>query len=188
MSRWPPAVVEFDRQTSHTVEKAMLYFAYGSNMCTGRLRKRVHSAQFVRTAKLSGHSFRFHKRSKDKSAKADAFYTGRPEDAVFGVIFEFDPDQKPELDEAEGLGQGYVEKHVTVIDDESREHHVFTYVADQAHIVADLPPYSWYRRFVIEGARQHGLPTDYIAGIEAVPDADDPDKKRDAENRAIRCE
>ncbi len=166
----------------------MLYFAYGSNMCIGRLRKRVPSAQFVRAAKLSEHSFRFHKRSKDKSAKADAFYTGRPEDTVFGVVFEFDPGHKPGLDEAEGLGQGYVEKDVTVIDKDNREHEVFTYVADQAHIVADLPPYSWYTRFVIEGALQHGLPTDYIARIEAVPDTDDPDKKRDAENRAIKCE
>lgn len=165
----------------------MQYFAYGSNMCTGRLRKRVPSAQFVRTAKLPNHSLQFHKRSKDKSAKADAFYTGKPEDIVWGVMFEFNQDEKAALDEAEGLGQGYVEKDVTVIDDENREHRVFTYVADAAYIEPDLPPYSWYTRFVIEGAKQHELPPDYIAKIEAVPDAEDPDKKRDAENRAIKC-
>jgi gamma-glutamylcyclotransferase (GGCT)/AIG2-like uncharacterized protein YtfP len=165
----------------------MLYFAYGSNMCTGRLKRRVPSAQFVCVAQLPNHSFRFQKRSKDKSAKADAFYTGRPKDVVWGVIFEFDPKEKPKLDEAEGLGQGYLEKNVTVIDDQNREHHVFTYVADAAHIEPELPPYSWYTRFCIDGARQHGLPADYIAQIEAVPDTEDPDKKRDAENRAIDC-
>jgi len=165
----------------------MLYFAYGSNMCTGRLRKRVSTAALICKAKLPKHALHFHKRSKDKSSKADAFYTGRPEDVVWGVIFEFDQEEKAALNDAEGLGQGYVEKNVTVIDDEKREHHVFTYVADAAYIEPDLPPYSWYTRFVIEGARQHGLPADYIGQIEAVPDTADPDKKRDAENRAIGC-
>jgi hypothetical protein len=74
-----------------------------------------------------------------------------------------------------------------VIDDGTREHPVFTYVAEEAHIERDLPPYSWYTRFVIEGAKQHNLPPDYIAKVEAVPDTADPDKKRDAENRAITC-
>jgi gamma-glutamylcyclotransferase len=170
-----------------TWESAMRYFAYGSNMCTGRLRKRVSTATFICRAKLSQQALRFHKRSKDKSAKADAFYTGRPKDVVWGVIFEFDGKEKPRLDEAEGLGQGYVEKNVTVIDDGTREHRIFTYVADEAYIDQDLLPYSWYTRFVIEGAKQHELPPDYIAKIEAVPADDDPDKKRDAENRAIAC-
>jgi hypothetical protein len=51
----------------------MLSFPYGSNMCTRRLKQRVPSATLVRTAKHMGHSFRFHKRSNDLSAKADAF-------------------------------------------------------------------------------------------------------------------
>jgi hypothetical protein len=50
-----------------------------------------------------------------------------------------------------------------------------------------LRPYSWYKRFVVEGARQHGLPADYIAGIEALPAAEDPDQNRDVENRATPC-
>jgi hypothetical protein len=80
-----------------------------------------------------------------------------------------------------------LEKNVAIVDDRDGEHRVFTYVADAAYIEPDLPPYSWYTRFVIEGARQHDLPADYIAEIEAVPDTEDPDKKRDAENRAIQC-
>ena len=47
----------------------MLYFAYGSNMCTGRLRQRVPSAAPVRIAKLLNRSLRFHKRSDDRSGK-----------------------------------------------------------------------------------------------------------------------
>lgn len=94
----------------------MLYFAYGSNMCTGRLRQRVPSADPVRVARLLNHSLRFHKRSRDGSAKADAFFTGEPENVVWGVVFDIDPADKLRLDEHEGLSHGYVERLITVID------------------------------------------------------------------------
>src|SRR5207247_6479737 len=70
---------------------SMLYFAYGSNMCTARLRGRDSSATPVRIGKLLNHSLRFHKRSTDGSAKCDAYYfTGKPQDVIWGVIFEID--------------------------------------------------------------------------------------------------
>jgi gamma-glutamylcyclotransferase len=53
----------------------MRYFAYGSNMCSGRLRARV-TCDFVTTAKLAGYQLRFHKLSRDGSSKCDAFRTG----------------------------------------------------------------------------------------------------------------
>src|SRR6202521_4452027 len=137
----------------------MLCFAYGSNMCTGRLRQRVPSAAPVRVARLLSHSLRFHKRSdKDGSGKADAYFTGEPEDLVWGVVFDIDPAEKPRLDAHEGLGHGYVERLVTVIDLAGGMHPAFTYTAEAGHIDRTLRPYSWYRRFVVEGARQHDLP------------------------------
>lgn len=42
-----------------------------------------------------------------------------------------------------------------------------------------LKPYSWYLRFVVEGAKQHGLPEEYVATLEAVRAIEDPDKERD---------
>ena len=51
----------------------MLCFAYGSNVCSGRLRERVPSAVPVRVARLLNHSLRFHKRSGDHSGKCDAW-------------------------------------------------------------------------------------------------------------------
>ena len=61
------------------------------------------------------------------------------------------------------------------------------YVAEKTHIVPNLQPYSWYKRFVVEGALQYGLPADYITRIEAMPAIEDPDRNRDAQNRAIPC-
>jgi len=49
-----------------------------------------------------------------------------------------------------------------------------------------LKPYGWYRDLVIEGAREHELPQDYIAGrIDAVEAIEDPDLARDAKERVV---
>jgi len=42
-------------------------------------------------------------------------------------------------------------------------------------------------RFVIEGAKQHCLHPTYIAFLERTQFTEDPDSKRDAENRRIPC-
>ena len=31
-----------------------------------------------------------------------------------------------------------------------------------------LTPYDWYKAFVLAGAREHGLPQDYVAALDAV--------------------
>jgi hypothetical protein len=165
----------------------MLYFAYGSNMCTGRLRRRVPSAKAVRIAMLSNHSLRFHKRSNDGSGKCDACFTGEPADVVWGVIFQIDPADKPHLDSHEGLGYGYVEKLITVADQDGNPHRVFMYTAEGSHIDPTLRPYSWYKRFVVEGARQHNLPAEHIAAIEANKVIEDPNTERYDRNRQIAC-
>ena len=165
----------------------MLYFAYGSNMCTGRLRERVPSAMAIRIAQLLNHSLRFHKRSDDRSGKCDAYFTGERQDVIWGIIFEVDPAEKPNLDRHEGLGHGYAEKLATVIDAKNNGYPVFMYVAEDTHIDPTLRPYSWYKRFVVEGAHQHHLPADYIAHVETMPTAEDADRKRDATNRRVSC-
>lgn len=159
-------------------------------MCTERLRApdRVPSAEPERTAMLAEHAFRFHKLSRrDCSAKADAYHTGDPNDIVWGVIFRIDPAEKPKLDNAEGLGKGYFEKEVKVTDAEGKECHVIMYVAERSHVQSELLPYTWYKRFVVEGARQHNLPEEYITKIEAMQAVEDPDRSRDAECRSIHC-
>lgn len=156
-------------------------------MCTGRLRRRVPSAQFVCVAKLPGHAFRFHKRSTDGSAKGDALETNEPRDVVWGVVFDIADREKPLLDDAEGLGKGYLEKTVTVADTAGNEHHASMYFADPGYIDATRQPYSWYKRFVIDGARQHVLPGEYIKVIAALPAVEDPKRERDRRNRSIAC-
>ncbi len=161
------------------------YFAYGSNMCSGRLRDRV-PCEFVTVARLSGYQLRFHKLSKkDSSSKGNAFYTGVATDEVWGVVFEIPASKKAVLDAFEGLGYGYEDVGVMVTLLTGEQLQARTYVADPKFIREGLAPYSWYKAYVLAGAVEHGLPLEYVSGaIEAVVAREDPDKKRHAEETA----
>ena len=54
-------------------------------------------------------------------------------------------------------------------------------------IDSTLQPYDWYKRLIVEGARFHGLPEDYITAIEAVSCATDPNSTRARCALRIEC-
>lgn len=160
-----------------------VYFAYGSNMSTQRLRARMPSCEPLGMAVLPGHALRFHKRSKDKSGKCNAFATN-DDQQVIGVLFRFDPAERPALDKAEGLGNGYEHATVTVINAQGRRSKVLTYLATADAIDDSLLPYDWYKDFVVAGCAEHNLPPDYVSRyVESVPSTEDPDRARDARER-----
>lgn len=154
-------------------------------MSTVRLRERIPSCTPLGIATLPGHTLRFHKSSIDKSGKCNAIATDS-EDCVIGVLFGFDPAERSELDAAEGVGRGYEDVIVTVINDKGRRRKVLTYLASPNYIDDKLQPYSWYKEYVLVGAREHGLPAEYISRyIQSVEAIEDPDRERDKDRRAI---
>ena len=159
------------------------YFAYGSNMSTARIRRRVGSAAVVSIAYLPGHRLQFHKRGADGSAKCDIEHTRSNHDRVHGVIFEVHSDEMLLLDYFEGLGNGYEKKPVSVYLPDGSTRIAATYYA--THIDASLQPYHWYREHVLRGAREHGLPHEHIAAIEAVASTADPDDAKHKEELSI---
>lgn len=152
--------------------QTLLYFSYGSNMSTPRIKKRIESATVISTAHLIEHSLRFHKKSADGSAKCDIEHTKNPDDVVYGVMFEILAREKRILDEYEGLGNGYEEKQVSIIIPDGEALVATTYYA--THIDASLMPYHWYKEHVLRGAREHALPPEHIAAINAVTSIADP--------------
>jgi gamma-glutamylcyclotransferase len=150
------------------------YFAYGSNMLTDRLRERVPSATAIGIGQLAGHVLRWDKRSeRDGSGKCDAEATGRPDDVVWGVVFELDSEDKSALDRTEGVGGGYIEKTVQVLTDAGPLTAVMYYAIDKD---ASLRPYHWYKALVIAGAREHGLPASYRSRLELVVTVSDANR------------
>ncbi len=145
-------------------------------MSTPRIQHRIASAAVVSSARLFEHSLRFHKKSIDGSAKCDIEHTQDPDDIVYGVIFEILASEKSTLDKYEGLGNGYREKHVPTHLPDGKIIIASTYYA--THIDATLKPYHWYKEHVLRGAREHALPSEHIAAIEAVSSVADPDQKK----------
>lgn len=72
-----------------------------------------------------------------------------------------DPAERHLLDSAEDLGRGYEEK----IGD-TQPVRAFTYRALQ--IDSELRPFSWHKEHVLTDAREHELPKEYVAAIDAV--------------------
>jgi hypothetical protein len=117
----PP--IEPLKKTKTGPPEPVVYFAYGSNLSTARLRKRMPSCKPLGIATLPGHALRFHKRSRDMSGKCNAFASGN-NNRVIGVLFSFDSAERAKLDEAEGVGAGYEHEMVTVINEKGRRRKV----------------------------------------------------------------
>ncbi|KWK20732.1 hypothetical protein WT77_23160 [Burkholderia stagnalis] len=167
--------------TPNATSCSILNFAYGSNMLTARICDRVPSARALGVAILLGHQLRWHKASKDGSGKCDVVATAA-EDSVYGVLYELALTEKASLDRAEGLGSGYSERQVEVIF-HGRKMLVSLYYATA--INSTLKPYYWYKELVIAGARQHGLPPEYIHMLESEEAIEDTNLARHAENVAL---
>ncbi|WP_417310899.1 gamma-glutamylcyclotransferase family protein [Devosia sp.] len=171
-------------RTSDQTPEPVLYFAYGSNIATARLRQRTPSCLPLGIATLPGHVLRFHKRSADGSGKCNALATSA-DSQVIGVLYHLEPAELPRLDAAEGVGKGYTRDTVTVVDAAGQHREALTYRAMPGHIDDSLEPYGWYKAYVLAGAREHGLPQDYVETfILPVVATDDPDRARDARERA----
>jgi len=161
----------------------MFYFSYGSNMSWKRLRARVPSAEKIGTGILDQHLLRFHKSGRDKSAKCDAYHSGDPEHRVVGVLYKIHPDEKPALDEVEGVGSGYEIKDVVISQENGIPVEAFTYYATD--VDADLKPFDWYRQHVLIGAREHNLPDEYVEAIEVIEFVEDNNAERRARELSI---
>ena len=138
-----------------------LYFAYGSNLRAARLRERVPSAVPRGVARLDGFRLTLDKRGADGSAKANLAPAAR--ERVFGVVYALDARHWPDLDRCE---PGY-ERFEARVDQDGARIAVQTY---RSALVTDDPvAHAWYKHLIVEGAREHGLPAEWVALLEALP-------------------
>ena len=147
----------------------ILHFAYGSNLSTARLEKRIGPVRQRGIAKLEGHEIRFDKKSDDLSGKTNI--RASEGSVVWGVLYELTPAQLEKLAKIE---KGYAEQEVSVHvgDTHSRAR---TFVAKKS--TPGLRPTRDYLNHLIVGAREHQLPAEYIRMLESVEVADDASKK-----------
>lgn len=167
------------------VGMTFLYFAYGSNMLTARLRARCPSARIAGTGNAVGSDLAFSKASKDGSGKATLITSA---DAVTpGVIFEIASAELRALDRAEGLGVGYERLDDFIIRNVATGASV-SVTTYRATVTDDaLIPYDWYLALVIAGARRAGLADGHIERLLQIPHLVDPDPGRAARRDAVHA-
>ncbi|PPD18637.1 MAG: gamma-glutamylcyclotransferase [Methylotenera sp.] len=161
--------------------------AYGSNLHPLRLRKRVSTANLIGIVEMQGYQLAFHKRSTDESGKCLIYKTPKLESSVYGVLYEFDFEQKKSLDDAEGLGNGYQEE-VMRVEVDGTVYLPTIYIAQDSHINPTLTPFHWYKNFVLAGASYHGFPLDYIETIRTTPSKQDLKDARRIKNEKLLIE
>lgn len=159
-------------------------FAFGSNMCSGRFRAYGVSPECAgRAAVLPGHLLLFNKKSTDdESGKANvAAHAGSD---VWGVLYVIPDADLEKLDKGEG---GYRKVRLSLRLTDNTNTDAWVYIAKKPQDDPALRPYTWYKRFLVEGAREHALPPEYVVELERIEAIQDPDQQRDREKRALIC-
>lgn len=153
----------------------MLYFAYGSNMFSPRLRARCPSARFVTTAGADCHDLRFDKMGLDDSGKGN-LVPGPNGHHVHGALFELDASDTALLDGFEGPGYRRDDTFSVRRRDTGGEIVAATYIATSRR--DGLRPFDWYLALILAGALEHGLPVAQTHALRATPTQPDPDPIR----------
>jgi hypothetical protein len=100
------------------------------------------------------------------------------------VLYTIPDADLDKLDKGEG---GYRRVRLTLRLTDNTATDAWVYVAKKPNNDPELRPYSWYKRFLVEGAREHSLPAEYIVDLERIEATQDPDQQRDREKRALAC-
>lgn len=141
------------------------YFAYGSNLSIEQMIARIGSTGSAehqpRIAHLANHRLVFQQLEPGGPAFANILSPG---DGVLGVVYRCRPADLARLDDYEGC---YQRQPIQVTDRQGEVLAAVAYVAGPAPPVAFGRPSAEYLARIVSGARQHGLPEQYIGQIVA---------------------
>jgi gamma-glutamylcyclotransferase len=138
-----------------------LYFAYGSNLCVARLRELAPSAVARGAARAPGFALRIDKRGMDGTAKANLHAVSGS--AVWGVVYALEAADWPRLDARE---RDYARIEIEIFQGDER---VLAQTYRSDHLTSDAIAAAWYKRLIVDGARDHALPADWCAWLEGLP-------------------
>ena len=160
------------------MRKEVLYFAYGSNMSTHRLRNRI-DARVVGTGYLPKYRLSFHKKWTCGSGKCDGLFTGSAKDKLWGVVYAVSHSDLSVLDTIECKDIAYDRKTVETTLTTGEVCLPEVYVGNGQDVDTSTLPFCWYKHHVHFGAQENNLPANYISEMIApIQTADDPDQER----------
>lgn len=166
----------------HAVAKLGLwYFGYGSNMDTRTfVGRRGMRPREVLAGRLDGWSLAFDL-PVGTGERGVANLRPRLGAHVWGVLYRITVKEAARLDRSEGVHRGaYTRAEVVVRTHDQRERGAFTYRSRRSD--PGRKPSRRYMGLLLAGARDHGLPEEYVASLRALELAID---ERDAAQRTL---
>merc|ERR1711990_1151446 len=142
-----------------------LYFAFGSNLLRERLHISNPSAVFKAIARLPAHRLEFNYFSRRWQGAAATIVEADNEE-VWGVLWELSIEHLTTLDAQEGVPTVYNRKTVTVEVDGGEEE-AFTYFLVKP-VEEDRRPSAVYLDVIVRGAKENGLPEEYIEKLQSI--------------------
>ena len=137
------------------------YFAYASNLTLSLLEERVgNKLQNCLPGRLPDYGFRFNRKNPDGSARAN-IVVSESED-VFGLVCPIDQKYKDKFLQTE---PGYLLISVAV-ETEHGDVPAFAFISESDD--ENIYPSKEYLKGILEGAREHHLPEEYIDFIIAL--------------------
>ncbi len=139
------------------------YFAYGSNLNSAQFRTRAGMVLEESVGELKGYELRFNKKVRGGTASANI--QPAPGKSVRGVLYQISESAYRNLDRYEGAPVHYRRIEVQVTAADGRNVSAQAYIATK--VEKGLRPAPHYLQTILDGAAEHNLPADYIAGIRA---------------------
>ncbi len=143
------------------------YFAYGRNMAASAMELACPDHRYIGPAQLRDHRLAFTRRSRrTRTGVADVLEAAG--EHVWGALYELQEGDVSALDEKEGNGWAYERHSVRVaVGGASELLEALVYMViepDGAHI----QPSPEYRDALLTGARERGLPSEYVKALAAL--------------------
>ncbi|MDB5119253.1 MAG: hypothetical protein JWN56_471 [Sphingobacteriales bacterium] len=141
------------------------YFGFASNLKKSLLEERIGGAveEFM-SARLANYGFRFNKKNKDGSARANLIIS--EEEDVYGVVYKLSAKYYDILCKTE---PGFKLIEVQVETDTSYVK-ALTFLSEE--ITDNILPDKAYLNTILKGAREHSLPEEYQVFIKILASAD----------------
>ena len=147
--------------------RKLLYFSYGAEMLSSRIRSRCDSPKVVATARLADHRLGFYGYSPiwDGGLETALPAPGRE---VWGVVYELSFSDADSLDTWQGVrlnGSGaYFHSPAEVTDGQGTVYEVLVYKKDV--LGEPIAPSRPYLDAIVAGALEHGLPPASIQSLQ----------------------
>lgn len=143
------------------------YFAYGSNMQRATFEsRRGMKPREARGGRLAGYRLVFDlpvgpgERGVANLAPDDTAHT-------YGVLYRITPGELEVLDRTEGVDRGYYRRDEVGVERLDAEETVIAWTYVSGHGTVGRKPSLRYMGLLLEGAREHGLPAEYVRVLES---------------------